>query len=40
MEETEFENLKKTLKVLKFLDYTEDDIQRVLKIEKKKLKKL
>jgi len=40
MEDNKLEDLKKIIKTLKVLDYTTEDIRRVLKIQDKDIKEI
>lgn len=40
MEEKSLEDLKKLIRTLKILDWSEEDIEKVLKIDKKQVRKL
>jgi DNA polymerase III delta prime subunit len=40
MNEEDLEKLKRIVRTLKILDYTDEDIQKVLKIKKEYLRKL
>lgn len=40
MEEKSLEDLKKLIRTLKILDWSEDDIQKVLKIDKRQVRNL